>query len=141
MIREFQPNSHSWENWVYMLVDWKITVRDRILIKFDISDIPSDATIISANLYLYDYAHPTQDPSGRWHSIHELNQGCDWEETDGNLTWNEYEDQYNAGVGQIDEIQVGSPNEWLQRAKSNLIRAKQPKHEGVFWEDYCFDAQ
>ncbi|MBW1690191.1 MAG: hypothetical protein JRJ70_05460 [Deltaproteobacteria bacterium] len=24
---------------------------------------------------------------------------------------------------------LGSPNGWLKRAKSNLIRAKQPKHE------------
>lgn len=31
--------------------------------------------------------------------------------------------------------------EWLQRAKSNLARAKQPKPAEVFWEDYCFDAQ
>ena len=36
---------------------------------------------------------------------------------------------------------VGSSKDWLRRAKSNLIRAKQPKHEGVFWEDLCFDAQ
>ena len=36
---------------------------------------------------------------------------------------------------------VGSPSGWLRRAKSNLIRAKQPKHEEVFWEDFCFDAQ
>jgi len=36
---------------------------------------------------------------------------------------------------------VGTPDDWLRRAKSNLIRAMQPKHEKVFWEDYCFDAQ
>lgn len=36
---------------------------------------------------------------------------------------------------------VGTPENWLRRAKSNLIRAMQPKHEEVFWEDYCFDAQ
>ncbi len=35
----------------------------------------------------------------------------------------------------------GSPEGWLRRAKSNLIRARQPKHEEVFWEDLCFDAQ
>lgn len=35
----------------------------------------------------------------------------------------------------------GTPVEWLRRAKSNLIRAKQPRLEGVFWEDLCFDAQ
>lgn len=40
-----------------------------------------------------------------------------------------------------DEYGIGSPNDWLRRAKSSLIRAKQPKHEEVFWEDYCFDAQ
>ncbi len=35
----------------------------------------------------------------------------------------------------------GSPEDWLRRAKSNLIRARQPKHQEVFWEDLCFDAQ
>ena len=39
------------------------------------------------------------------------------------------------------ESQVGTPAEWLQRAKSNLIRAQQPRLEGVCWEDLCFDAQ
>jgi HEPN domain-containing protein len=36
---------------------------------------------------------------------------------------------------------LGSPKDWLRRAKSNLIRAKQPKPEEVLWEDLCFDAQ
>jgi len=36
---------------------------------------------------------------------------------------------------------IGTPYEWLRRAKSNLIRARLPKHKEVFWEDYCFDAQ
>ena len=36
---------------------------------------------------------------------------------------------------------IGSPAEWLRRARSNLTRASQPKHEDVFWEDLCFDAQ
>ena len=31
--------------------------------------------------------------------------------------------------------------EWLQRAKSNLACAKQPKPPEAFWEDLCFDAQ
>jgi HEPN domain-containing protein len=39
------------------------------------------------------------------------------------------------------EPQVGTPVEWLRRAKSNLIRAQQPRPEGVCWEDLCFDAQ
>jgi len=39
------------------------------------------------------------------------------------------------------EPELGMPVEWLRRAKSNLIRAKQPKPGGVFWEDLCFDAQ
>jgi HEPN domain-containing protein len=39
------------------------------------------------------------------------------------------------------ESQVGTPAEWLRRAKSNLIRAQQPRPEGVCWEDLCFDAQ
>ncbi len=36
---------------------------------------------------------------------------------------------------------VGTPQEWLRRAKGNLARAKQPKPEEAFWEDLCFDAQ
>ncbi|MBW2340676.1 MAG: HEPN domain-containing protein [Deltaproteobacteria bacterium] len=42
---------------------------------------------------------------------------------------------------QDERYDPGSPKDWLRRAKSNLIRAKQPKHEEVFWEDLCFDAQ
>ena len=41
----------------------------------------------------------------------------------------------------LHESQVGTPAEWLRRAKSNLIRAQQPRPEGVCWEDLCFDAQ
>jgi HEPN domain-containing protein len=41
----------------------------------------------------------------------------------------------------LPEPEIGTPVEWLKRAKSNLIRAKQPKPEEVFWEDLCFDAQ
>jgi HEPN domain-containing protein len=40
-----------------------------------------------------------------------------------------------------DRGDIGTPEEWLKRAKSNLILAKQPKPDGAFWEDYCFDAQ
>ena len=36
---------------------------------------------------------------------------------------------------------IGSSRDWLKRARSNLIRAGQSKHEKVFWEDLCFDAQ
>ena len=39
------------------------------------------------------------------------------------------------------EPQIGTPAEWLRRAQSNLIRAQQPRPEGVCWEDLCFDAQ
>jgi HEPN domain-containing protein len=31
--------------------------------------------------------------------------------------------------------------EWLDRARSNLIRASMPKPEGVLWEDVCFDLE
>lgn len=34
------------------------------------------------------------------------------------------------------------PREWLNRAKSNLVRAKEDiRLSGVFLEDLCFDAQ
>ena len=39
------------------------------------------------------------------------------------------------------EPQIGTPAEWFRRATSNLIRAQQPRPEGVCWEDLCFDAQ
>jgi HEPN domain-containing protein len=32
------------------------------------------------------------------------------------------------------------PREWLNRARSNLTRAK-VKHKGIYLEDLCFDAQ
>jgi HEPN domain-containing protein len=35
----------------------------------------------------------------------------------------------------------GTAKEWLQRAKGNLARAKQPKPKEAFWDDLCFDAQ
>lgn len=37
--------------------------------------------------------------------------------------------------------EIGTPRDWMKRAKSNLIRAKQSKMEEVFWEDLCFDTQ
>lgn len=40
-----------------------------------------------------------------------------------------------------DSDKLGTPEEWIERAKSNLIRSKQPRLEGVFYEDLCFDAQ
>lgn len=36
---------------------------------------------------------------------------------------------------------LGTPHDWLDRARSNLARARQPKAVEVFWEDLCFDAQ
>ena len=36
---------------------------------------------------------------------------------------------------------LGTPAEWLRRARSNLARTRQPKTEEIVWEDLCFDAQ
>lgn len=36
---------------------------------------------------------------------------------------------------------LGTPRDWLDRARSNLTRARQPKTAEIFWEDLCFDAQ
>lgn len=35
----------------------------------------------------------------------------------------------------------GPPQEWLARAKSNLIMARREKTEDLFWEDLCFETQ
>jgi HEPN domain-containing protein len=35
----------------------------------------------------------------------------------------------------------GSPEEWLLRAKSNLVLARAEKPQEVFWEDMCYNAQ
>ena len=40
-----------------------------------------------------------------------------------------------------DRSTIGSPDDWLKRARSNLARAKLPKLDEALWEDYCFDAQ
>jgi HEPN domain-containing protein len=40
-----------------------------------------------------------------------------------------------------DPNELGTSYDWLRRAKSNLIRARQPKPEEVLWEDLCFDTQ
>jgi HEPN domain-containing protein len=40
-----------------------------------------------------------------------------------------------------DPNELGTAYDWLRRAKSNLIRAKQPKPEEVLWEVLCFDTQ
>jgi HEPN domain-containing protein len=36
---------------------------------------------------------------------------------------------------------VGTPRDWLRRARSNLVLARQPKPPEALWEDLCFDAQ
>lgn len=36
---------------------------------------------------------------------------------------------------------MGTPAHWLRRARSNLVRAKQPYPPEVLLEDLCFDAQ
>ena len=38
-------------------------------------------------------------------------------------------------------VAVGSPRDWLRRARSNLALARQPKPPEALWEDLCFDAQ
>lgn len=36
---------------------------------------------------------------------------------------------------------LGTPEEWLKRAKSNLALAKQAKTDEIYWEDLCFETQ
>jgi len=38
-------------------------------------------------------------------------------------------------------VPTGTAEEWLRRAKSNLVRAKQVKPAGAYWEDLCFDTE
>ena len=54
-----------------------------ILIKFDISSIPSDTKITSAKLNLYYHAYQTNDPSGRELNIYRATS--DWNED--TVTW------------------------------------------------------
>lgn len=39
------------------------------------------------------------------------------------------------------ETYLGTAEEWLRRAKSNLALAKVSKTEGIYWEDLCFETQ
>lgn len=36
---------------------------------------------------------------------------------------------------------LGTPEDWLRRAKSNLAIARQPVSDEIFREDLCFEAQ
>lgn len=36
---------------------------------------------------------------------------------------------------------LGTPEEWLNRAKSNLAIAKQSKSDEIYFEDLCFETQ
>jgi len=36
---------------------------------------------------------------------------------------------------------LGTPEDWLKRARSNLAIARGPVSDDVFWEDLCFEAQ
>ncbi len=40
-----------------------------------------------------------------------------------------------------DRSTAGTPNEWLNRARSNLAIARQPKNDEIYWEDLCFETQ
>jgi len=40
-----------------------------------------------------------------------------------------------------DPSALGTPQEWLNRAKSNLAIASQAKTENIYWEDLCFEVQ
>ena len=40
-----------------------------------------------------------------------------------------------------DSGMIGTPEEWLRHARSNLAIAKQVHSDEVLWEDLCFDAQ
>ena len=35
----------------------------------------------------------------------------------------------------------GSPADGVARARGNLVLAQQPKPDGTFWEDFCYQAQ
>lgn len=37
--------------------------------------------------------------------------------------------------------ELGSPQDWLARARSNLIFGQVVKPEGVLWEELCFQLQ
>lgn len=36
---------------------------------------------------------------------------------------------------------LGTPQEWLKRARSNLAIAKQPRTDEIYWDDLCFETQ
>jgi len=40
-----------------------------------------------------------------------------------------------------DTGRLGTPEEWLNRAKSNLAMARMPKTDEIYWEDLCFETQ
>mgnify|MGYP000483422057 CR=1 FL=1 len=69
----------------YLFVKSRADKNQRALIHFDLSSIPSGATIDSATLHLYKYAqYPTSSPESRTNNIHRIT--ASW--TGAGVTWN-----------------------------------------------------
>jgi len=89
----------------YMIVQSFSGANARGLVEFNISSIPSEATIISATLKLYrDGALVGHDPAGRTYRIHRINGS--W--TESGVTWN---NQPSVATGYV-EAATPNVNSW-----------------------------
>jgi len=80
---EYSPNS-NYNGFGALQINNRTGYRERIFVKFDLSQIPSNATIQEAKLYLYWYQTVNGSPAGKQVDVHHIT--ANWSET--TLTWN-----------------------------------------------------
>lgn len=125
---------------------------ERFLLKFNLSNIPSDALVVSAKLILYNDDVTTNGPSLPI-SVHKITQGS-WD--DATLTWNSAQNIQFHGLPEA-TIPVDSTSgkwvewdispltrEWATNPSSNLgivLKAEDltegPRNDRGFWSTYC----
>ncbi len=87
-INSYYPTTNfgNWQDEFFWLDDREIVI-GRLILEFDISDIPSGATFTQGDLLLYYYGYGGSDPSGKTTWAYKLSR-TDWVESES--TWNIY---------------------------------------------------
>ncbi|RLG81320.1 MAG: hypothetical protein DRO09_02110, partial [Thermoprotei archaeon] len=82
-VSEYSPDDNYGSNNELSIQD-RDGVTNRVFIRFDLSSLPSEATILLANVRLYYYSYYQDNPSGKQTDIHRVLES--WDES--TITWN-----------------------------------------------------
>lgn len=98
----------------------------RVLVQFDLSSIPSGATVTSATLKLYYYEWGTADPVGRTIWGYRLTQswtemGASWLQYDGTNSWSSSGGDYTLDGGS--SATVPSSYGWMTWTVTDIVKA------------------